>query len=142
MKRSIQGRMKQFDVVVDNRIGALADVCDLLAQNAINIKALATEGRDGTGIVRLVTEDENTTKDVLSRSRIPFRVSDILALKLMDRPGELAKVAKLLLKARVNIESLYILGRDPEKRETEIAIKVDDIASAKRVLGESLGRAI
>jgi hypothetical protein len=132
MKRVVQGKLKQFDVVIEDRIGALADVCDLLAQHAINIKALATEGR-GTGIVRLVTEDENTTKDVLSKSKIPFKVSDILSLKLMDRPGELAKVAKLLLKAKVNIESMYILGRDGS--ETDIAVKVDDISAATRALG-------
>lgn len=125
--------MKQFDVVVDNRIGVLAELCDALARSAINIRAIATDSRDGFGIVRLVTEDERTTKDALTKAKVKFSESEILGLKLPDRPGELAKIAKLLARARVNIDSIFLMGGDGEYKD--IALKVSDMTKAKEVLG-------
>lgn len=133
MKRVINGTLKQFDVLVENRVGALADACELLAENAINIRAIATSDlKGGKGVLRIVTEDENTTKIVLGKSRFGFEEHDILNLKLMDRPGELAKVARMLAKENINIESVFILGKN--NGYTEIAFKVDKMGLAKQVL--------
>jgi hypothetical protein len=126
--------MKQFDITIRNRIGALARLCDALAKSAINIRAIATELKDGTAIVKLVTEDERTTADVLQRARLKFAISEILPVRLIDRPGELAKIAKMLAKARIDIESVYLLDRDQERGEVELALKVSDVAKAATVL--------
>ena len=124
--------MKQFDVVVQNKLGALAEVCDVLARNAINIKAIATEVRNGSGVVKLITEDHQTTKDTLKRSGFRFDEAEIFSVRLPDRPGELAKAAKLLTRARVNIESVFLLGSDGEFKD--IAFKVSDMGKAREVL--------
>lgn len=122
--------MKQFDVYVTKKVGALADICELLARSAINIRAISTDGNT----VRLVTEDEKTTMDVLKKARLNFTDSDILSVRLIDRPGELAKVARVLAREGISIESVYILDRDKERGETEIALKVDNLAKARKML--------
>ncbi len=124
--------MKQFDVVIENRIGALAELCDALAKNAINIKAIATDSKNGHGLVRLVTEDTKTTKDLLEKSNFKFNEADILAVRMPDRPGELAKAAKLLARAKVNIDSIFLLGSDGEKKE--VAFRVSDMEKARGAL--------
>jgi hypothetical protein len=124
--------MKQFDVVIENRIGALAELCDALAKNAINIKAIATDSKNSHGIVRLVTEDTKTTKDLLTKSNFKFNEADILAVRMLDRPGELAKAAKLLARAKVNIDSIFLLGSDGEKKE--VAFRVSDMEKARGAL--------
>ena len=50
----------------------------------------------------------------------------------MDRPGELAKVAKKLGKANINIRSIYIIGQKNGK--TEVALVVDDMNRAMDLL--------
>lgn len=133
MKRVINGRIKQFDVEIENRVGALADVCDIFAKGLINIKAIATADRgNGYGMLQVVTEDENTTRKILKEANIEFKEHDILSLKLMDRPGELAKTARLLAKGNVNIESIFILGKNNEF--TEVGMKVDKIHEVKNLL--------
>lgn len=124
--------MKQFDVIVENRVGVLAELCDVLARSAINIKAIATDAKDGFGVVKLVTEDEATTKDVLTRAKYRWAATDILSIRLPDRPGELAKATKLLARAKVNIESIFLLGSDGEYKD--IALKVSDLGRAREVL--------
>ena len=64
-----------------------------------------------------------------------YNLTISLPLKLIDRPGELAKITKLMLKAGVHIENVYMLGRNPEEKLAELAFKVNDIEKAKEVLG-------
>ena len=133
MKRVMGKPMKQFDIEAENRPGALSAVCEALAANAVNIKAIST---DGTGRIRIVTEDDSTARGALERSRVFFTENDILSLRLIDRPGELAKIAKILSNHKVNINSLYILGKNAETRETEIALEVSDMPTATKIIGQ------
>ena len=133
MKRTIAGKLKQFDIEAGSDMGSLANLCENLSLNAINIRAIAT---DGNGRVRIVTEDENTTRSALQKSRVFFSESDILSLRLMDRPGELAKITRLLSNNKININSVYILGKDPVERVSEIAIEVSDLNAATKVIGQ------
>ena len=132
--------MKQFDIVVNNKMSALGEVCDILSKNAINIKAIAADLRNGTGIIKVVTEDEKSTSDVLEKTRLEFSSHDILPLTLIDRPGELGKVSKLLSRYNVSVESVFILGKLPERGETHVALKVNDRCRAEEVLKGYIAR--
>jgi len=131
MKRVVSGRLNQFDVRIPNEPGSLSMVCDALAKHAVNIKAISTEN----GCVRLVTEDDMTAKAVLQKANFDFEHSEIMSVSLIDRPGELAKMTKLMKKAGVDVKSIYILGKDPQRNETHIALKVCDIPKATKALG-------
>ncbi len=134
MKNIIRGKLKQFDVALKNQPGTLADLAELLANSGVNIKAIATENSDaGVGKAKLVTEDEKTTRAALERGRFPFVETEILHISLLDRPGELAKIARMLAKTKVNIDSIFILGK--ENGETSVGMKVSDLNAAKRILG-------
>ena len=124
--------MKQFEIFVPNKITAFSEVCDIIASASINIKAIATENRDDTKIIKIVTNDEKTTEKVLKRSKLRYEVSEILPVSLIDRPGELAKLAKMFSKAKISIDSVYILGK--ENGETQIAIKSDNMEQARKLI--------
>ena len=69
----------------------------------------------------------------MERGRFPFVETEILHIGLIDRPGELAKIARMLAKTKVNIDSIFILGK--ENGETAVAMKVSDLNIAKKILG-------
>ncbi|MBI5252869.1 MAG: ACT domain-containing protein, partial [Euryarchaeota archaeon] len=125
-------KMEQITVIVENRPGALADVCEILGRNGINIRAISAEALGEGGIIRLITEDAESAKRALGSAWYKFIVSEVLPIKLPDKPGELAKVARKLANARINVECIYILGR--EKGTTEIALKVDKLEEARKTL--------
>lgn len=134
MKNVVRAKLKQFDVALRNQPGTIADLAELLANNGVNIRAIATESTDsGAGKAKIITADEKTTRAALERGRFPFVESEVLHVNLLDRPGELAKIARMLSKVKVNIDSIFILGKDGE--ETAVAMKVSDLAAAKKVLG-------
>ncbi len=121
--------MKEFDVYVQNKPGELARVCELLGGQGVNIKAIASERGNDRPMIKIVTDDEATTKATLKRSGIQFDLRDVIAVKMPDRPGELGKVSRKLARAMVNVDSIYIMGK--EGGLTEIAFTVDNHRKAE-----------
>jgi hypothetical protein len=124
--------MKEFKVFVADKPGELARVTEALANAAVNIRAIASEAKHDSSFLRVVTSDVQTTEKALSNAGLKFLLSDILSIELMDRPGELAKIARRLSRAGINVHSIYILGS--KNGRTEIALTVDDPERAKAAL--------
>lgn len=124
--------MKQFSIEIKNRVGELARVAEILAESAINIVAIASEGAAPKPVIRVVTEDHASARKALERSGRDFREQDILVVKVLDRPGELAKVARRLAREAINVESIYLFGKN--RGFTEFAMAVDDMEKARAVL--------
>ena len=121
--------MKEFKVFVQDKPGELARVTEALANQAVNIRAIASEGGHENTFLRVVTNDVATTEKAFKLAGLKFEANEILTLELMDRPGELAKIARRLARAGVNVASLYILGSRNGK--TEVAMVVNDMDRAK-----------
>lgn len=126
--------MKQFNVFVDDRVGELARVAEALAQSAINIRGLATDKVGPRPAVKVITDDENSTRKALKRAGLEFEESDVLVFDLADRPGEIAKVARRAAKANVNISSVFLLGK--KNTPASIALVTDDFKKAKKAMEE------
>jgi hypothetical protein len=124
--------LKEFDVYVQNKPGELAKVCEMLGTHGVNIKAIASERGNARPMIRIVTDDETTAKSALGRSGISYDLRDVIAVKLTDRPGELGKIARKLAKAMVNVDSIYIIGK--EGGTTDVAFTVDNFQRAEDAL--------
>ncbi len=125
-------RLLEFKVFVEDRPGELARVTEALAVSAVNIKAIASEVTNATPFYRVVTNDVNTTRRALEASGLRYEENEILVADLIDRPGELAKVARRLTRAKVNVSSIYLLGTRDGK--TQVAMTVDNLDRAKDLL--------
>ncbi len=121
--------MQEFKIHIKDRIGELARVAEALARNGVNIRAIAGE----RNFVRVVTDDVNTTRRALDEERFKYELEEVVVVSLIDRPGELAKVARKLTDAEININSVYILGKKDGK--TDVALVVDNVSEAVKVLG-------
>lgn len=124
--------MKEFDVFVQNKPGELAKVCEMLGGHGVNIKAIASERGNDRPIIKIVTDDEATAKAALARSGISYNLKDVVSVRMPDRPGELGRTARKLARSMVNVDSIYILGK--EGGTTEIAFTVNDVQKALNAL--------
>ena len=123
--------MRQFEILINDRPGELAKVTDALAMNGINIIAIASE-RCENPIIRIVTDDEQSTRAALKKANMKFRENELMVIELQDRPGELSKMAKKLAKSGVNVESIHILSKGTST--TSIALVVDNYKKASEIL--------
>ena len=124
--------MREITVITANKVGALADVCEALGGIGVNIKAISAQGLGECGIIRLLTEDEMSAKNVLEKAGFRIAVGDIVTVKLRDRPGELAKIARKLATSGVDVESVYIIGHS--NGDVEVAIKPRSVRDAMAAL--------
>ena len=123
--------MRQFEILINDRPGELAKVTDALATNGVNVMAIASE-RCENPIIRIVTDDEQSTRSALKKANMKFKENELMVIELQDRPGELSKMAKKLAKSGVNVESIHILSRGNNK--TSIALVVDNYKKASEIL--------
>jgi hypothetical protein len=123
--------LRQFEILINDRPGELAKVTDALAMNGVNIMAIASE-RCENPIIRIVTDDEQSTRSALKKANMKFRENELMVIELQDRPGELSKMAKKLAKAGVNVESIHILSKGTST--TSVALVVDNYKKASEIL--------
>lgn len=115
--------MTEFIVDMENQPGRLASLTEALAAFGVNIEALTAYGHNGEGTVRLITSDSPTTRRVLDEAALNFEEHTVLAVQLPHRPGELARLTRLLADSGVNIDALYVLRANSDG--IELAISVD-----------------
>src|SRR5947209_16605345 len=125
----------QLAVFLANRPGALARVCDALAEAKINIHALATSDTIDHSVVRMVVSDPTKALMLLGEAGVLALESDVLMIETENQPGVLAKITDRLSRADVNIEYAY-LAASPKAATGLIILRPSDVEKAQRALGD------
>ena len=100
-------RIRQISIFLENRPGQLSAICRDLADADINIATLSLADTSDFGIVRMIVDDHEKAKQVLSGKGHVVNVREVLAVCVPDRPGGMAEVMQVLDKAGANIEYSY-----------------------------------
>lgn len=134
----------QLSIVTENRPGIIIRICDALGSHNINIEGFSAYGETEHGVVRLVTDDPPRALDVLADRGFLVTRSDVVAVKLANRPAGLLRLARQLATHEINIEyaygsagqagrvaTLYVRVADPQ-RVAQILSDKKGLANAKR----------
>ncbi|HCL91604.1 MAG: ACT domain-containing protein [Verrucomicrobia bacterium] len=98
---------KQLAIFLDNRPGMLARVADALADAKINIYAITTSDTVDHTVIRLVVDDYRRALHVCEERGSLVVEDDVLMVEGDNKPGEMARLARKLAKAGINIEYCY-----------------------------------
>jgi len=128
--------MKQITIMVEDKVGLLADISYILGKAKINIDSVSVSKVGDNAIIYLAVKDEKRAKEVLGNNDYRVMASDNLLIKMNDQPGELSKLSKLLADNGINIENIHMLTRD--KESAIFSIKVDKTAKAEKLLSPYL----
>jgi len=93
---------------LENKPGRLAKICSALAHEKINVAALSVMDTAERSVLRLVTDDLEPTKRVLTSLGAKFEVGEVLSVRMDNRPGALARVLERLAEEHINIEYAYV----------------------------------
>jgi hypothetical protein len=100
-------QIKQISVFLENNAGRLGEVTRVLADAAINIRAISIADTADFGILRLIVDKNAEAVNALGAAGFTTRLSDVVAVEIGDTPGSLARVMELFQASQVNIEYLY-----------------------------------
>jgi len=125
----------QLALFLANRPGALARVCEALANAGINIQALATSDTVDHTVVRMVVSNPTKALMLLGEAGVLALETEVLTIETASEPGVLARIAERLAEAHVNIEYTYLAG-SRESQKGLIVLRPSDVEKAMRVLQE------
>ena len=100
-------KITQISVFLENRKGRLYDVCSLLGDNKINIRALTIAETESFGVLRIVVDKSDEAVKLLKDSGFVANLTHVVAVEVGDKPGGLASVLKVFADNDVNIEYMY-----------------------------------
>lgn len=126
-------RIRQISIFLENKPGQLSAVCRALADAGINIATLSLADTSDFGIVRLIVDDHEKAKDVLSSRGHVVNVREVIAVCVPDRPGGMAEVMQTVDAAGVNVEYSYAFAFHKGEKAV-LVFRFSDNAKAESAL--------
>ena len=124
--------IKQLSVFIENREGRLEKVLDTLKKSDINIISLSLADTADYGLLRLIVSNPELGKETLRKNGFSAMLTDVMAIKLSHRVGQLQELLAVICKASINIEYMYALSTG--KDDASIILKASDVDKAVNLL--------
>ena len=125
--------VKQLSIFVQNEKGALAEVLKVIAEQQVEIRALSIADTNDFGILRVITDNNDKASLALAEHHFVSSVTDVVAARVDDAPGGLAKAVDVLQSADINVEYIYaFVGQS--KNHACVVLRVDNNELAEKTL--------
>lgn len=127
--------VEQLAIFIANRPGTLAELCDALAEERVNIYGLTVSDTVDHAAVRMVVSDTRKAIALLESRGTLVLESEVLMIENDNRPGSLSKIARELAAARINIEYAYLASM-PSAKKGLLILRLSDVRKAFKLLSK------
>jgi hypothetical protein len=128
--------MKQITIVTQDRPGLVADISEVLTAAGVNIESLVAEQVGALATVIMTVDNYDSALRAISKMPLSAVTEDAILVRIDDRPGALAGIARRFKDAGVNMRSIRILCRDGGR--AIVAISTDRTAEALALVRDVL----
>ena len=133
-------RIKQISVFVENQLGRLVSILEVLEKKGISIRALSISESAEFGMVRMILDNPDEGLEALRQAGFTTRMDWILSAEIPDVPGGLLNnVAKPLTEAGINLKYFYAYIEQATGDKAMVVLKTDDLEKAEQVLKSLAG---
>jgi hypothetical protein len=123
---------RQFVVQVTNQPGQMARLAEEIAAAGVDLRAIGGGGLGETGHFIMTTADDDAARKVLQDGGWTFFEGESILAEVDDRPGGMARIARELADAGVNVMGHLFIGRWSDR--ATFAFVVDDPEKARPIL--------
>ncbi len=123
-------KIVQISVFIENKPGRLSAVSSILAENDINIRALSIADTSDFGILRLIVDKPEEAYAKLKEKGLTASITNVLSVRMPDKPGGLANVLKVLNENEINVEYMYAFVSKASD-DALVVFKVENIEDAE-----------
>lgn len=124
--------IKQLSVFIENREGRLERVTEALNERNINIVSFSLADTSEYGMLRMIVSNPEEGKKVLKEEGFSAMLTDVIAVKIAQKPGTLHTLLKILFEENLSVEYMYTLttvGKD-----TSIIMKLSNLDNSLHIL--------
>jgi len=125
--------VRQFNVFLANRVGALVNVFRCFENTDVRIVSLTIIDTADCAILRLVLSHPERAVEILERAGLMYTESDLLVVQLPDGKQPLLQICKALLAAELNLHYAYPILVGPHGLPS-LALHVDNHEQAVQTL--------
>ena len=118
----------QFVVQLKNTPGAMAVLAEELAARGVDLRAIGGGGLGNSGHVIMTTADDETTRQILDEGGYTYVEGESIIAEVDDKPGGMARIARALADAGVNIHGHLFLGRWGDRAMFAFVVDRPDLA--------------
>ncbi len=127
--------VRQISVFLENKIGRLAEITQILGNKEINIRALAIADTTEFGILRMIVDRPQKAYEALEERGFTVSQTEVVVVEVEDKPGGLAQVMAILGKEGINVEYLYAFVA-PRGRGALVVLKIEEKKTTVDLLQE------
>jgi len=121
----------QFSIFTPNRLGRLHDLVRQFGGHGIHVLALTVLDTTDSSIIRLVVDDPEKARELLSKEGFAFNESKLVVVEANST--DLNRLMAALLEAELNINYLYSFIPQPQGK-TMLGLSMEDNETAEQAL--------
>ena len=128
--------INQISVFLENKVGQLAQVCKVLADNGVSLVTLSLAETQDFGIARLIVDNHEKAETVLRTNKFLVKTTPVIAVTVPDRPGGMAQVVSTLSEKGCDIEYSYAFASS-NNEQAVLVFRFKNEDQSKAVLAEA-----
>lgn len=128
--------IQQITVFLENRIGQLSEITQLLAKENIDIRAISIAETADYGLVRMIVNDSQKASTILLEHGDILSMTPVWAVEVPDRPAGLAELLTVLTEENIAVEYMYSLFTH-KNDFAYMVMRVNDDAKLLKVLSHN-----
>lgn len=123
--------INQISVFIENKPGNLAKFTNFIAENQIDMRAFEIADSSDFGIIRIIVDKPLDTLTLLKDNDWICNLTQVIGVKIPDKPGAMAKAMNILAEAGVSVEYVYtFLARGTDDALMIFRVKENDKVAA------------
>lgn len=125
--------VSQISVFAESKPGHLSRVLSLFEKAHVSVRGFSASDTGEYGILRFIVDKPEEALEVLKGDGCAAAISQVLCLRLDDKPGELARVVGILSACDINVTysysmiSTYIVLCTPDIEHAELTLKNEPV---------------
>lgn len=128
--------MKQITIITNDHTGLLADVAEKMAAAGVNIESIDSERIGATAVITMVVDKYDAALRALANAGFHAVTEETILVKVADRPGALAQIARRFGEAGINLRSARLIRR--QGKVGIVAISCEEIERARALAKDIL----
>jgi hypothetical protein len=127
-------KLKHLQFMMPDKAGQLAEVTTVLANARVNVSAICAYGMQGEATFMFAADSPAKAKKALAPLGVEIKEYDVVSVEMLNKPGELQKIAKKIGDAGINI--IYMYGTTVSGRSATCIIATSDDAAAIKLINK------
>lgn len=127
--------VKQISVFLENTVGSLRELTELLGKGGIDLLALSIADTQSFGIVRVIvhSSDVDRAMQMLKEGGMIAKVNHVICATVPDRPLGLSELLGIIEQADLSVEYMYSFTRHAQDGNAHLILRLSDGKKAARV---------